>query len=397
MRCEGRRVARGALPIAFCLLLAALQASAAGQGLPPITPEQVRAAIDTLGDLDYFTRMNAARTVRRAPPSTAVPALIQAVSEHADGYVRFRALVLLTGFNDPRAKDSMAQALADPNDRLREVAYGYLEHHLDPQLVPTLLNALDRETAEFVRPALIRALAALGSEPRVRDTLLMEVGRGQDFFRGAVIEALGDYRAQYAVQALIGIARNDGPLQDDAVLALGRIGDRRALETLAALQRTAPRDGQPAIAAAICMLGVNCSSHVSYLAKTLAFAEHNPGYQELLRSAATGLGAIAVAGNAEAFTTLLDVGLPSQDPVRAPLALAVATVALRNTALATSALEIHPERDRAIELLREGFDMLEEHLEEERFFATVRRAYWQAPEGSPSRKLAEALIQKLEF
>lgn len=62
---------------------------------------QLRAAIDKLGDLDYDTRTAAARTIRRAPADQAVPALLAAVREHADGYVRFRALVLLTGFNDP--------------------------------------------------------------------------------------------------------------------------------------------------------------------------------------------------------------------------------------------------------------------------------------------------------
>jgi hypothetical protein len=41
--------------------------------------------------------------------------------------------------------------------------------------------------------------------------------------------------------------------------------------------------------------------------------------------------------------------------------------------------------------------MLEEDFEEERFFALVRRAYWQAPAGSPERKVAETLIQVLEF
>jgi hypothetical protein len=41
--------------------------------------------------------------------------------------------------------------------------------------------------------------------------------------------------------------------------------------------------------------------------------------------------------------------------------------------------------------------MLEEDFEEERFFATVRRTYWQAPQGSPERKVADALIQVLEF
>ena len=48
-------------------------------------------------------------------------------------------------------------------------------------------------------------------------------------------------------------------------------------------------------------------------------------------------------------------------------------------------------------VLRDAFDMLEEDFEEERFFATVRRAYWLAAEGSAARKFAETLIQVLEF
>ena len=41
--------------------------------------------------------------------------------------------------------------------------------------------------------------------------------------------------------------------------------------------------------------------------------------------------------------------------------------------------------------------MLEEDFEEERFFVLVRRTYWQAAAASPARKVAEALIQTLEF
>ena len=65
-----------------------------------------------------------------------MPALLQAVAEHADGYVRYRALVLLTGFNDPRTKDAMRESLASPNDRLRTVAYSFFEHNPDPAMVP---------------------------------------------------------------------------------------------------------------------------------------------------------------------------------------------------------------------------------------------------------------------
>jgi hypothetical protein len=273
----------------------------------------------------------------------------------------------------------------------------FYEHHPTADMIPTLLQALKREESEFVRPALVRALAAQGNDPRVRETFLMEVGRGQDFFRSAVIEALGDYRAAYAIEPLLGIARQGGPLQVDAVIALGKLKDQRAVETLASLQRSAPRDSQPTIAAAICLLGINCESHVAYLIDTLRFAEKNPGFQELLRNTVSALVALANTGNAQVLGALFEVGIPSSDPPRAPMALGAATVAIRNTPLMLSFLESYQNRDAAIDLIAEGFDMLEEDYEEETFFATVRRRYWQAPEASATRKVGQALIEKLEF
>jgi hypothetical protein len=341
--------------------------------------------------------------VRRTATQQAVLALLQTVAEHPDGYVRYRALVLLTGFNDPRAKDAMRDSLVSPNDRLRAVAYSFFEHNPDRAMLPQFLTALDKEQAEFVRPALVRALAALAALPpgddvtRARQALLREVSRGEDFFRSAVIEALGDYKAAYALDALIAVAKLDGPLQDDAALTLGKIGDKRALETLGGLQRTASRQTQPAIASAICLLDVNCESHVGYLVDTLKFSDKNAGFQELLRGAAAGLGALAVAGHAEAANGLVDVGVPSRDPTRSPIALAFATVALRNTPLVITLLEKRTDRDAAITLLAEGFDMLEEDLDKERFFALVRRTYWDSPDNSPRRALMQTLIGKLDF
>jgi hypothetical protein len=363
----------------------------------PVSAAQLQAAIDKLGDLDYATRTNASRTIRRTPGSQAVPALLRAVAEHRDGYVRYRALVLLTGFNDPRTKDAMRESLASPNDRLRAVAYSFFEHNLDRTMIEGLLAALDRELAEFVRPALVRALAAHGEDPRVQSALTREAARGEDFFRSVVIEALGDYKALFAFDAVTAVAKLDGPLQDDAALALGKMGDKRALETLAGLQRTAPRTRQPTVAAGICLLGVNCDSHENYLLETLKFADANPGFQDLLRGAAGGLGALGVSGRASAASALFDIGIPSRDPTRAPVALAVATIALRNTPLMLSLVEKHPARGDAIALVAEGFDMLEEDLDKERFFALVRRTYWESPENSPVRELMQTLIGKLEF
>ena len=362
-----------------------------------VSPAQLQAAINKLGDLNYAVRTDASRTVRRTAAAQAVPALIQAVTDHADGYVRYRALVLLTGFNDPRTKDVMREVLTSPNDRLRTVAYSFFERAPDPALVPQLLAALEKELAEFVRPALIRALAAQSGDPRVRQALLREVGRGEDFFRSAVIEALGDHKAAFAFDALTAVARLDGPLQDDAALALGKIGDKRALETLAADQRSAPRQVQPSIAAAICLLGINCSSHENFLTETLKFSDKNLGFQELLRGAASGLAALGVGGHDEAVAALFEIGIPSRDPTRAPVALALATVGLRATPLMMTALERQPDRPNALELLAEGFDMLEEGLDKARFFALARRKFWESAAGSPRRALMQLVIGKLDF
>ncbi len=355
------------------------------------------AAIDNLGRLDYETRVAASRRVRRTPAAEAVPALIRAVREHQDGYVRYRALVLLAGFNDPRARDVMVAAIDDPNDRLRDVGYSWLELHPEPALAPTLLPRLDKELSEFVRPSLVRALAAIGRRPDVQKALLREVNRGQDFFRSTVIEALGEHEAAYAVPALSAIASRDGPLQDDAVMALARIGDARALETIVPLQRSAPRERQPALATAICLLGRNCDSHERFLVETLRFTLTNMGFQDLARSAARGLAALATSGRPSAWDAMVDVGAPSVDPVRAPVALAAATAAMADPSGALAAMERAADAKAALLLLRDGFDMLAEDFAEERFFSEVRALYWKAEEGGGRRSLVERVMTALDF
>ena len=371
---------------------------AANQQTSSASAEQVRAAIGQLGNLEFKIRSDAARAVRRAPPEIAVPALREAARSHSDGYVRFRALVILSGFNDPRAGELMTAMLADPNDRLRSAAYTWFEHHPHPSIVPKLIEALGREESEFVRPSLTRALAAHAQkDPAAQKAMVGLVMKGQAFFRSVVIEALGDYRAAYAIKPIADVAGIDGPLQDDAALALGKIGDKSSLPVLAKLQQSAPRESQPAIAAAICLLGVNCASHEPFIFKSLEFAIATPGFQELLRGSANALAALAGSGREPALVTLIERGAPSRDPARAAIALAIGTAALRNTPFFLKTLEREGLLDPATELLREAFDMLEEDIEEEQFYVDVRRAYWQNTEGSPGRKTTGTLITRLEF
>ena len=342
-------------------------------------------------------RAAASAAVRRAPAEQAVPALMTAVTSHADGYVRFRALVLLAGIGDPRTRDVMIPAIDDANDRLRDVAYGWLEFNPEPSLAPKLIAKAEKESSEFVRPSLIRALVALSDDPAVRALLSKDINRGEDVFRGAVIETLGLRKAAWAVPAISAVAALDGPLQDDAVIALGRIGDQKALAAVIAQQAKAPKARQPALAAAICLFGRNCDSHERFLVETLTFTTRNPGHQELARSAAEGLGILARAGRASAWDQLIAIGDPSVDPVRAPVALAVARAAVGDPAGVLAALERASDPKAALLLVRDGFDMLSEDLAEERFYARIRALYWQAPEGSPARARIQRVMTALDF
>src|SRR5262249_21131447 len=155
-----------------------------------------------------------------------------------------------------------------------------------------------------------RAIAAYGTDPKARETLTGLVMKGQALFRSVVIEALGDYKASYALAPIGEVAKVDGPLQVDAALALGTIVDKASLALLASLQRTAPTSSLRAIAAGICLLGVNCESHQRYLSESLRFGIATIGFQELVRASASSVGALAVSGRADAAADLIQQGAP---------------------------------------------------------------------------------------
>src|SRR5262249_10405318 len=173
------------LSIGFLCVLGILRGRAFATAQEPPSPQAVSAAslqtaIDSLGKLDYDTRTNASRLIRRTPPNQAVPALIKAVRTHEDGYVKYRALVLLTGFNDPDTAMVVHEAKATATDRLRTVAYEYFEHHPDTAMIPERLASLNAEAGECGGASLVRALAARGSYARVSSARVRETGRGED-------------------------------------------------------------------------------------------------------------------------------------------------------------------------------------------------------------------------
>ena len=357
-------------------------------------PADLATHIGRLGSLDYPTRMYAARQIRRVPGEQAVPALTQAVRAHESEFVRYRAFVILTSFNDRSTAQLVRQAIEDKNDRLREVAYKWLERNPDPQMVSTLLGALRTEVAEFVRPALVGALAALGRDPQVQKALVPEVSRGLDFFRSAVIDALGRHRAAYAIDAIATVSTFEGPLQDDALLALGRIGDRRAVAAVNVVNSRSA-DVILAVRAARCLLGDDCPGHI----KAMTDAAIAPGASgAVVRAATSALSATAAGGRTEALDALLTISAAGGS-VRENAAFGLGAAAVRQpeATIAWIDRQTGPVRETALDLLKDGFDILEEDFAEEQFFATTRATYWKVADGSATRALTATLIEKLEF
>jgi len=138
---------------------------------------------------------------------------------------------------------------------------------------------------------------------------------------------------------------------------------------------------------------------LSYVIEALeGSAQVAPGErQQILRNAATGLAALAMRGHRDALDALVDAGILAGDRGRAPIALALGTVALRNPAVVIGMLSERKDLKPTLLLLRDAFDMLDEDLAEERFYVQIRDRYRTSAVASRDQEIAEQLIQFLEF
>ena len=373
--------------VVFALLHApsAVQVPPVAQQVDPV----IQTAIDNLGSFDYPTRREAARVLRHADPTKATPALTAAAYNHTDQYVRYRALVLLTGKGEITALRPTRELIGDKNDRVRSVSYEWFEYNPTRSIIQTLLDAVPKEPSPFVRPSLLRALAAQPDDPRVRELLTQFVIQGEDVFRGATIVALGDYRRTYATKSIIEVAKLDGPLQADSIAALGRMKDSSAASALTEIRRHASADIIPLIVADECLLGFDCAAREKFLVGALG---------ENKKNAARALGLLALDGRQSALVAIVDAGIAARGDARETAAIEMGVVALRAPQLIVAALATRANYAPALDLLVEAFDLLSsEDFLIERFGVNMRHPYFPVPPGSPQRKILDEIIQKLGF
>ena len=106
---------------------------------------------------------------------------------------------------------------------------------------------------------------------------------------------------------------------------------------------------------------------------------------------------MASKGDADAIDGLIDVAIEAPVAARERIAIVLASLAMRQPSVLLAYLEMRADLEAAILVGRDGFDILDEDLAEERFFMTARASFWANPEGSRARSVAGRVIELLEF
>ncbi|MGH8060324.1 MAG: HEAT repeat domain-containing protein [Candidatus Entotheonellia bacterium] len=146
----------------------------------------------------------AQRLEDRAPAARAddaVAALIENAMAAETGADREKAVAALAGYKDPRIKETLLQALRDPDASVRESVVDALAELKDDAAVDHLGRTLIEDTSADVRASAAEALEEIAS-PRAIDALRRALEDQSADVRETAVEALGSIGGNRAVEAL---------------------------------------------------------------------------------------------------------------------------------------------------------------------------------------------------
>ena len=208
---------------------------------------------------------SAPKTVRRAPDATRSRHSSKAARKH-NGRVRpLSRAGAAHGIRRRGRSRSRAMCSRIANNRLRLVAYGWFEYPSGSGGAAARSRRRWIRASEFVRPALTRAIAAYGDDPRARGA--PAAGRA----RRRPLSRRGDRGARRLSRALCAGANHRGRQARRA--AAGRSGHcarrdgrrRRRWPCCRVCRRAAPTTCSRAVAAALCLLGSTARCSEDYL------------------------------------------------------------------------------------------------------------------------------------
>jgi HEAT repeat protein len=158
---------------------------------------------------DFGIRITSVRAVGQCGGEKAIKFLLAAWRD-STGEVRMTAVDALVKIDGKRFVGVFIDGLRDPHPYVRQHAAMALDMIADRKAIPALLTALDDKSQSDI-----------GANHR-------------GLVLGSVAHALQHYRDEHVVQALIKLLREDKGNEGaaNAAIALGRIGDKRAVEPL---------------------------------------------------------------------------------------------------------------------------------------------------------------------
>ncbi|MBM4092723.1 MAG: HEAT repeat domain-containing protein, partial [Planctomycetes bacterium] len=180
-----------------------------------------------------------------------VDALIGLLETEEEASVCAAVVAALGRIGDERAIPALVLALKSPEASVRCAAVFAYAKISAAEATPALITALN-DVAADVSSMAVRALADIGG-PDATDALaeVLRASVERHDCRGDVAAALADLRSEKAVPILLAMLDEEGG-QVNAAEALGRIGDCRALPSLAALIED---EAAPAYSTAVDALG----------------------------------------------------------------------------------------------------------------------------------------------
>lgn len=191
--------------------------------------------VQLLGDPDRSVRTAAIVSLTAIGAPAVVP--VGGCLQHENLAIQEAASSILSSIADARVLDSLITALGSADWIVRMHAAKALGRIRDARAVDALLPLL-QDKVKAVREDVVAALALIGRE--AVDPLVATLVHAEWLVRLHAVEALGKLRAKEAVDPLLDLTFNDpdAAVREDAVRALGEIGDPRAVDFLLVVIKT---------------------------------------------------------------------------------------------------------------------------------------------------------------
>lgn len=211
----------------------ALVQEAASTVLATIADERVLAPlIDALRNRDWIVRMHAAKALGRIGQAAAIVPLVPLLQDPVKA-VREEAVAALAAIGEP-AIPSLLSSLKSPEWLVRLHAVEALGKTKSPAAVEPLLTALFNDQDSAIKEDAVRALGQIGDGRAFE--FLVQVMR-EPGLRPLAVEALGRLRDGRAVPVLIKVLRReDQPAQSRVVAGCGDKWDEEMATRVAAVR-----------------------------------------------------------------------------------------------------------------------------------------------------------------